>query len=141
MIYEGMYFWRRVVHACGRRVGGKKGVDKATISFSGFGQREKATISSSGSGPRAGYSCTDPVKWYVYSYQFMMNGSLLGLPILLCARISCTDPVELYVYSYQYNVTILGSFLGLLKSVQAFFNMVISTHVSYDKILYRIITN
>ena len=30
-------------------------------------------------------------------------------------------PVELYVYSYQYNVTILGSFLGLLKSVQAFF--------------------
>ena len=66
MIYEGMYFWRRVVHACGRRVSGKKAVDKATIS-------------SSGSGPRAGYSCTDPVKWYVYSYQFMMNGSLLGL--------------------------------------------------------------
>jgi len=51
-------------------VGGNKAVDKATISFSGFGQREKATISSSGSGPRAGYSCTDPVKWYVYSYQY-----------------------------------------------------------------------
>ena len=72
--------------ACDRRVGGKKAVDKATISSSGSGQRagysctvEKATISSSGSGPRAGYSCTDPVKWYVYSYQFMMNGSLLGV--------------------------------------------------------------
>ena len=124
-------------------MGGKKAVDKATISFSGFGQREKATISSSGSGPRAGYSCTDPVKWYVYSYQFMMNGSLLGLLtiIQLCARISCTDPVELYVYSYQYSITIVGSFLGLLKIVQAFFNMVISTHVSYDKLLYHIITN
>ena len=63
MIYEMVHSWRRVV--CGRRVGGEKAGDKATIS--------------SGSGPRAGYSCTDPVKWYVYSYQFMMNGSLLGL--------------------------------------------------------------
>ena len=78
MIYEEvMHFWRRVVRVIG--VWAEKAVDKATISFSGFGQREKATISSSGSGPRAGYSCTDPVKWYVYSYQFMINGSLLGV--------------------------------------------------------------
>ena len=98
---------------------------------------DKATISSSGSGPRAGYSCTDPVKWYVYSYQFMRNGSLLGL----LNTVVRTDPVELYVYSYQYYITMVRSFLGLLKIVQAFFNMVISTHVIYDKLVYHIITN
>ena len=43
MVYEVMYFWRRVVRVVGRRVGGKKAVDKATIS-------------SNGSGPRTGYS-------------------------------------------------------------------------------------
>ena len=43
MVYEVMYFWRRVVRVVGRREGGKKAVDKATIS-------------SSGSRPRAGYS-------------------------------------------------------------------------------------
>ena len=74
MIYEVMFFG--VVWCVWEAGGREKAVDKATISFSGFGQREKATISSSGSGPRAGYSCTDPVNLYVYSYQFMMNGSL-----------------------------------------------------------------
>ena len=56
MIYEMVHSWRRVVR--GRRVGGKKAGDKATIS--------------SDSGLRAGYS-------YIHTNIVMMERSLLGL--------------------------------------------------------------
>ena len=54
---------------------------------------------------------------------------------------SCTDPVELYINSYQCYNTILGTLLGLLNTVQDYFEMVISTNILDVKLVYRIITN